>query len=154
MNTPAKGAQSPLSTGRLAFRAWRRRRPLWAAIWTALGGFVIFYLPLAPVGKLLHVGVGGMGGLAVGAILMAMALFMAFLPDQRHVAGVITCILGVVSFPLTNLGGFFVGMGLAVLGGSMAFGWLPNKPQRKWRMFRRVTPAVLTPATPRDLTSK
>ncbi|MFF9064599.1 DUF6114 domain-containing protein [Streptomyces sp. NPDC014891] len=113
---------------RAAFRRWRRTRPFWATVWTALGGFVILFLPMAPLGKILQVGVGGIAGMAGGVVLMAMALLMLFLPGQRHTAGVIAVIAGVASFPLSNLGGLFAGMVLSVLGGSMAFAWLPEKP--------------------------
>ncbi|MER5638883.1 DUF6114 domain-containing protein [Kitasatospora sp. NPDC002227] len=130
-----------LRRARLAFRGWRRTRPFWAAVWTALGGFVIFYLPLAPVTALLHVGLGGITGMAGGAILMALALLMLLLPSQRYTAGIITVIVGVASFPLTNLGGFFVGMFCSVLGGVMAVGWMPAKPARKWRRLRRIAAA-------------
>ncbi|MCZ7417705.1 DUF6114 domain-containing protein [Streptomyces sp. WMMC897] len=138
-----------LTRGRSAFRRWRRTRPFWSAVWTGLGGFVIFFLPMAPLGKILQVGIGGVAGMAGGVVLMAMALLMLALPGQRHTAGVIAVIAGVASFPLSNLGGFFVGMFLAVLGGSMAFGWLPEKPARGWRRFRRV-PVVGEPAEEPD----
>ncbi|XEC33039.1 hypothetical protein JAO84_30675 [Streptomyces fradiae] len=118
---------------RLAFRRWRRTRPFWAALWTGLGGFVILFLPLAPLGKILQIGVGGIAGMAGGVLLMAMALLILFLPSQRHTAGVIAVIAGVASFPLSNLGGLFLGMFLAVLGGAMAFSWLPEKPARRRR---------------------
>ncbi|MFB7517316.1 DUF6114 domain-containing protein [Streptomyces sp. NPDC056144] len=119
---------------RLAFRGWRRTRPFWAAVWTAIGGFVIFFLPMAPLGKILQVGVGGIAGMAGGVVLMAMALLILLLPTQRHTAGVIAVIAGVASFPLSNLGGLFVGMVLSVLGGSMAFAWLPEKPAGRRRV--------------------
>ncbi|AUG80910.1 hypothetical protein CFP65_6246 [Kitasatospora sp. MMS16-BH015] len=136
-----------LRRARLAYRRWRRTRPFWAAVWTALGGFVIFYLPLAPVTALLHVGLGGIAGMAGGAILMALALLMLLIPSQRYTAGIITVIVGVASFPLTNLGGFFVGMLCSVLGGVMAVGWMPAKPARaSWRRRRRPTNAAATPA--------
>lgn len=125
-----------------AFRRWRRARPFWAAVWTGLSGFVIFFLPMAPLGRILQVGVGGIAGMAGGVVLMAMSMLVLLMPTQRHTAGVITVIAGVASFPLSNLGGLFIGMILAVLGGSMAFGWLPSKPPRKWRRFRRL-PAPL-----------
>ncbi|MFB7237688.1 MULTISPECIES: DUF6114 domain-containing protein [unclassified Streptomyces] len=130
----------PVRGARAAFRRWRRTRPFWATVWTALGGFVIFFLPMAPLGKILQVGVGGIAGMAGGVVLMAMALLMLLLPGQRHTAGVIAVIAGVASFPLSNLGGLFVGMVLSVLGGSMAFAWLPEKPAgRKGGSFRRRT---------------
>ncbi|MDX2560419.1 DUF6114 domain-containing protein [Streptomyces sp. TX20-6-3] len=141
---PAPSADPVARThgARAAFRRWRRTRPFWATVWTALGGFVIFFLPMAPLGKILQVGVGGIAGMAGGVVLMAMALLMLLLPGQRHTAGVIAVIAGVASFPLSNLGGLFVGMVLSVLGGSMAFAWLPEKPaKRRGGLFRRTRPA-------------
>ncbi|MFC9594466.1 DUF6114 domain-containing protein [Streptomyces sp. NPDC056944] len=127
---------------RRALRRWRRTRPFWAALWTGLGGFVIFFLPMAPLGKILQVGVGGIAGMAGGVLLMAMALLILLLPGQRHTAGVIAVIAGVASFPLSNLGGLFVGMFLSVLGGSMAFAWLPEKPARRRGPFARTAPTA------------
>ncbi len=142
MTTRSEHPQTRLHRGRRALRLWRRTRPFWPALWTGLGGFIIVFLPLAPLGKILQVGIGGITGMAGGLILMAMALLMLFMPAQRHAAGIISVIVGVASFPLTNLGGFVVGMVLAVLGGSMAFGWMPERPARKRRRFRRASPAV------------
>ncbi|WP_234312324.1 DUF6114 domain-containing protein [Streptomyces griseus] len=122
---------------RRAFRVWRRTRPFWAALWIGLGGFVIFFLPMAPLGRILQVGVGGIAGMAGGVVIMAMALLVLFLPGQRHTAGTIAVIAGVASFPLSNLGGLFAGMALSVLGGAMAFGWLPEKPARRRGLLRR-----------------
>lgn len=136
---PAPGA---VRRARLAFRRWRRTRPFWAAVWTGLGGFVIFFLPMAPLGKILSIGVGGIAGMAGGVVLMAMALLVLLLPSQRHTAGVLAVIAGVASFPLSNLGGLFIGMFLAVLGGSMAFSWLPEKPAKRTRRLRRAQRAT------------
>ncbi|MFF5765978.1 DUF6114 domain-containing protein [Streptomyces tanashiensis] len=133
---PARGR------ARRAFRRWRRTRPFWAALWTGLGGFVIFFLPMAPLGRILQVGVGGIAGMAGGVVLMAMALLVLLLPGQRHTAGVIAVIAGVASFPLSNLGGLFIGMSLSVLGGSMAFAWLPEKPARRRGRLSRTAPAA------------
>ncbi|MEV6331922.1 DUF6114 domain-containing protein [Streptomyces sp. NPDC051909] len=142
-------AGGPLPRARLAFRRWRRTRPFWAALWTGLGGFVIFFLPLAPLGKILQIGVGGIAGMAGGVLLMAMALLILLLPGQRHTAGVIAVIAGVASFPLSNLGGLFVGMFLAVLGGAMAVSWMPEKPAaRRLRRRRATATATATAATP------
>ncbi|MER5967188.1 DUF6114 domain-containing protein [Streptomyces sp. NPDC002057] len=134
---------------RAAFRSWRRTRPFWATVWTGLGGFVIFFLPMAPLGKILQVGVGGIAGMAGGVVLMAMTLLMLVLPGQRHTAGVIAVIAGVASFPLSNLGGLFVGMVLSILGGCMAFGWLPEKPaERRGGLLRRARPTAGTSVPP------
>lgn len=160
---PTEGAASAGGTGSFAgdaepdrprgalaaFRRWRRTRPFWAAVWTGTGGFVIFFLPMAPLGKILQVGIGGIAGMAGGVVLMAMALLILLLPSQRHTAGVLAVIAGVASFPLSNLGGLFVGMVLSVLGGSMAFAWLPEKPaKRAGGLFRRGRTAAETPVPP------
>lgn len=77
--------------------------------------------------------------MAAGALLMAMALLILLMPGQRCAAGIVAVVVGVASFPLTNLGGLVIGMVLAVLGGSMAFGWLPERPERRAgrRLFAR-----------------
>ncbi|KQX57486.1 MULTISPECIES: DUF6114 domain-containing protein [unclassified Streptomyces] len=151
---PVAGPPGRPRGARAAFRQWRRTRPFWAAVWTGLGGFVIFFLPMAPLGKILQVGVGGIAGMAGGVVLMAMALLVLLMPSQRHTAGVIAVIAGVASFPLSNLGGLFVGMILSVLGGSMAFAWLPEKPgKRRGGLLRRTRPATGTAAPAASLGS-
>ncbi|MGW1010024.1 DUF6114 domain-containing protein [Streptomyces termitum] len=153
---PAAEAPAPSlpARARRGFRRWRRTRPFWAALWIALGGFVIFFLPMAPLGKILQVGVGGIAGMAGGVVIMAMALLVLALPGQRHTAGTIAVIAGVASFPLSNLGGLFVGMTLSILGGAMAFGWLPEKPAGRRGLFRRTRTATEgAPASPAPLGS-
>lgn len=122
------------------FRRFRRTRPFYGALFTALGGFLLYWYPHSPLGDILHVGVAGISGMGIGILEMIFALFLLFAPSQRHVVGVIAVVGGVASLPLSNLGGFFFGMFFTILGGSMAFGWMPEKPTRKWRHFRRIKP--------------
>ncbi|MBT2894025.1 DUF6114 domain-containing protein, partial [Streptomyces sp. McG2] len=56
---PTAKSPAPAARARTAFRTWRRSRPFWGALWTGLGGFVILFLPLAPLGRILQVGIGG-----------------------------------------------------------------------------------------------
>jgi hypothetical protein len=44
---------------------------------------------------------------------------------HRIFYGIAGVVLGILSFPASNLGGFFLGMLLAITGGSMAFAWTP-----------------------------
>jgi hypothetical protein len=37
-------------------------------------------------------------------------------------------VLGIISFPASNLGGFVLGMLLAIIGGALAFAWVPAEP--------------------------
>ena len=110
------------------FRWFRWTRPFYGGIMVVFAGLVIGWLPLGPVTTIIHAGIGGWAGYACALILIAMGLFILFVPSQRMVASVDAVIVGLASFPLSNLGGFVVGMMSAVLGGSWAFGWVPNKP--------------------------
>jgi len=124
--------------GRAAFRRFRRTRPFWASIWTFLGGFIIFEIPLTSIGRIVKTGLPGVGGTAIGVLLMLMAIFLLVSPAQRFIVAVVAAILALASFPISNLGGFFFGMFFALVGASMAFGWMPEKPQKKYRRFRRI----------------
>ncbi|MBT2507942.1 hypothetical protein J7I98_19045 [Streptomyces sp. ISL-98] len=110
-------------------RSWRRRRPFWAGLWTLLAGLEMIFLPLAPLPLMLKVGVGAMSALGVGLVLIAGGLFFVFAPAQRIFVSVMTAIASLVSLATTNLGGFGIGVGLGLLGSSMAFGWLPGAPE-------------------------
>ncbi|MFJ9848223.1 DUF6114 domain-containing protein [Streptomyces sp. NPDC101150] len=117
---PAPGLRRPL-------RAWRRRRPFWAAVWAVAGGVEMIVLPLAPLPLMLKVGIGAMSAIGVGLVLIAGGLFFLFAPAQRMFVSVVTAIASLVSLATTNLGGFGIGCGLGLLGSSMAFGWLPHR---------------------------
>jgi len=52
--------------------------------------------------------------------------FRAWRRTRPFTAGIV---LGIVSFPTSNLGGFFIGMLLAMVGGAMAFAWEPGEPE-------------------------
>ncbi|MFJ9412701.1 DUF6114 domain-containing protein [Streptomyces sp. NPDC101227] len=117
---PAPGLRRPL-------RAWRRRRPFWAAVWAVAGGVEMIVLPLAPLPLMLKVGIGAMSAIGVGLVLIAGGLFFLFAPAQRMFVSVVTAITSLVSLATTNLGGFGIGCGLGLLGSSMAFGWLPHR---------------------------
>ncbi|MFC7303568.1 DUF6114 domain-containing protein [Streptomyces monticola] len=117
----------PAPRARARLRSWRRRRPFWAGLWTVLGGLEMIFLPLAPLPLMLKVGVGAMSAIGVGLVLIAGGLFFVFAPAQRMFVSVVTAIASLVSLATTNLGGFGIGVGLGLLGSSMAFGWLPHR---------------------------
>ncbi|MGK5544196.1 DUF6114 domain-containing protein [Streptomyces sp. URMC 127] len=114
---------------RARFRAWRRTRPFWAGVLLLLAGAEIAAVPLVPLSVLLGLGLGGIAALGIGAALAAAGLFLWFLPHTRHYAGVHAVILSVLSFAVTNLGGFLAGMLLGIAGGAMGFAWTPRQPR-------------------------
>ena len=130
-------AETPVATGqftrrRQQFRAWRGTRPFWAGLFVLLAGFPIAYFPYA------HLQVGhltlamattaGAGSLIIGVLLGVLGISLWF---QKHVqvfAGVAAILLGLVSIPVSNLGGFLIGFLFALVGGAMAISWAPGAP--------------------------
>jgi uncharacterized protein DUF6114 len=48
-----------------------------------------------------------------------------FNPVHKTFYSIAGIVLGIVSFPASNLGGLFIGMLLAIIGGAIAFAWTP-----------------------------
>ncbi|MFI1162924.1 DUF6114 domain-containing protein [Streptomyces sp. NPDC020801] len=128
--TPAVPGQ--FSRRRLQFRAWRGTRPFWAGLFVLLAGFPIMYFPYA------HLQVGhltlamattaGAGSLIIGVLLVVLGISLWFQEHIRVFAGVAAILLGLVSIPVSNFGGFVMGFLLALIGGAMAVAWAPGVP--------------------------
>lgn len=117
---------------RLRFRAWRGTRPFWAGLLTLLSGVPIAYFPYAEL-KLGHLTLtmattAGAGSLIIGVLLATLGLTMWFQSIVRVFAGVATILLGLVSIPVSNIGGFMMGATLALIGGGLSISWAPGRP--------------------------
>jgi len=106
-----------------------------------LGGSVILLSEQAPLPLVVHIGVQGLGGYLVPVVLVLCGLLIWFNPGQHVFYSLLSVLLALTSWITSNLGGFFVGMLLGVLGGSLAFAWQP----RDKTPSRDVTPSP--PAT-------
>ncbi|MEU6097917.1 DUF6114 domain-containing protein [Streptomyces sp. NPDC047079] len=130
-------AESPAVPGqftrrRLQFRAWRGTRPFWAGLFVLLSGFPIIYFPYAHL-QLGHLTLAmattaGAGSLIIGVLLIVLGISLWFQKHIRTFAGVAAILLGLVSLPVSNFGGFVVGFLLALVGGAMAVSWAPGVP--------------------------
>lgn len=67
----------------------------------------------------------GTASLIIGVLLIVLAGMMWFQPQLRIFAGAATIVLTLISFPLSNLGGFFLGLITGLVGGSLACSWAP-----------------------------
>ncbi|MER5449625.1 DUF6114 domain-containing protein [Streptomyces sp. NPDC002764] len=118
------------SRRRLQFRAWRGTRPFWAGLFVLLAGFPIMYFPYAhlQVGHLTlaMATTGGAGSLIIGVLLVVLGISLWFQKHVRVFAGVAAILLGLVSIPVSNLGGFLMGFLLSLVGGAMAVAWAPG----------------------------
>ncbi|MEU3370585.1 DUF6114 domain-containing protein [Streptomyces sp. NPDC006660] len=106
----------------------RTPRPLPACALVAAAAVELGYFPLAEVGLLPVQGTSGAVALFLAAALAGCAAHMWVRPARAPYSGGAAVALGLLSYPLANLGGFFVGMLLALLGGSLALAWQPGAP--------------------------
>jgi Family of unknown function (DUF6114) len=118
-----------------SWRAWRRTRPFWGGLLLAVAGVELIGIPLSgvlshgAVKLVIYIGIGGVFGVLIGVLLIACGAAVCLNPAHRVFYGIAGVLLGILSFPASNLGGFFVGMLLAITGGSMAFAWtLADQP--------------------------
>lgn len=127
--TPARD-EHYLRVIRRVFRDWRGTRPFWAGLLILLGGFPIAYFPYAK----LHFGdlalaistTGGAGSLIIGVLLVVLGISVWLQQHIRVFAGVASILLGLVSLPVSNIGGFVMGFLFALIGGAMAISWAPG----------------------------
>jgi uncharacterized membrane protein len=153
--TPAAPGQNDehyLTVFRRNFRAWRGNRPFWAGLFILLGGFPIAYFPYA------HLQVGhltlamattaGAGSLIIGVLLVVLGISLWFQKHVRTFAGVAAILLGLVSIPVANLGGFLIGFLLAMIGGAMAVSWVPGEPAEQQSASTGKGETPNTPHTP------
>ena len=96
-----------------------------------MAGVELVLLPLSGVlvhGGLklvIYIGIGGVFGVLIGALLIAAGTALLVHPVHRSFYGIAGIILGIASFPASNLGGFFLGMLLAIVGGALGYAWAP-----------------------------
>ncbi|MFD3697809.1 DUF6114 domain-containing protein [Streptomyces sp. NPDC058646] len=121
-----------LTVARHTFRAWRGSRPFWAGLFTLLGGLPIAYFPYADLRlgnvTLAMATTGGAGALIIGVLLVTLGLALWFQQTIRVFAGVAAILLALVSIPVSNLGGFFIGFLSSLIGGALALSWAPADP--------------------------
>jgi hypothetical protein len=65
--------------------------------------------------------------ITVGAVIWVFGLTMWLSPVLSRLLGLLTLLAALVSFVTSNLGGFLLGMLLAILGGGLAFAWEPGQ---------------------------
>ncbi|MEW2293097.1 DUF6114 domain-containing protein [Streptomyces sp. NPDC006743] len=132
MSAETSAVPGQFTRRRLQFRAWRGSRPFWAGLFVLLAGWPIMYFPYA------HLRVGhltlamsttaGAGSLIIGVLLVVLGISLWFQKHIRVFAGVASILLGLVSLPVSNFGGFLMGFLLALFGGAMAVSWAPGVP--------------------------
>ncbi|WP_107050080.1 DUF6114 domain-containing protein [Streptomyces bicolor] len=122
---------------RPAFRRWRADRPFWGGALLALGGAWILLTMKASLKVVLQVGMQGLAGYLLPALMVVLGLLVLFNPAQRLFYSITGVLVSLGTWLTSNLGGFFVGLLLGVVGSCLAFGWLPDQEPRRSRRERR-----------------
>jgi hypothetical protein len=108
---------------------WRRGRPFWAGLFTLAAGLPTIYFPyvhLTVAGVPLALSTtAGAGALIIGILLMVLGITLWFQQQVRVFAGIAAMLLALVSFPVANFGGLFLGLLSGLIGGSLACAWAP-----------------------------
>ncbi|WP_063796106.1 DUF6114 domain-containing protein [Streptacidiphilus griseoplanus] len=122
---------SAFDRNRRRFRDWRHRRPFWGGLLAMIAGLPILYFPYAhlSIGGLTFAmaTTGGAGALIIGILLIVLGISAWLQPMSRLFAGVATILLSLVSIPVSNLGGFGMGLVPGLIGGGLMAAWAPLK---------------------------
>lgn len=132
LNAAAAGAARVAgahATGRRErFRTWRRSRPFVGGLLTALGGVEMFFSGQLDIGKIhVQLGIEGLQATIIPIVLVLLGVLVIAMPAHHVFYGVIALAVAVYSLVGVNLGGFFVGMLLASVGGVLTVAWMPRK---------------------------
>ncbi|RAJ47248.1 hypothetical protein K353_00450 [Kitasatospora sp. SolWspMP-SS2h] len=127
------------------FAGWRGRRPFWGGLLIVLAGAEILFTEKAPMRMVIHIGMLGLAGYVIPTLMVLCGLLLIFHPVQRVFYSVLAVLATLGSWVTSNLGGFFIGLLLGLIGSSLAFGWLPDQPRRR-RALRREAKREATPA--------
>ncbi|MGY0003155.1 DUF6114 domain-containing protein [Micromonospora sp. I033] len=116
--------------GRLwrGFRRWRRTRPFWGGLFTVLAGVEMFASTRMTLNGLsFHSGSTGLYSLLIPVILLTCGLLLWFSPGQRLFYSIVAVVTTVYSLMGLNLGGFFLGLLLGIIGAALGFAWTPTE---------------------------
>lgn len=116
------------------FRAFRRTRPFWGALWLVLGGAAVIRFGFSPIGLALGGGFSRSAGFILGGAMVLFGLVALFSPLYARLVGLLGVACALAAFVGSNLGGFLIGSVLGILGGAMVWGWGEKKPRRSRRL--------------------
>lgn len=105
------------------FRDFRQTRPFWGGLWMLIGGLMILRVSRLSLEAAVSGGITGFGGWLTGGGLVICALLVWAGQEHRVVAGIIGLLLAISSLIVSNLGGFFIGMLLGIVGSAMVLSW-------------------------------
>ncbi|WP_435122918.1 DUF6114 domain-containing protein [Micromonospora tulbaghiae] len=111
------------------FRRWQRSRPFWGGLFIILAGVeMLASTRLTLNGLSFSSGATGLLALLIPGILVTCGVLLWLSPAQRLFYSIVAAITAVYSLIGLNLGGFFAGLLLGIVGSALAFAWVPTPP--------------------------
>lgn len=111
------------------FRRWQRSRPFWGGLFIILAGVeMLASTRLTLNGLSFSSGATGLLALLIPGILVTCGVLLWLSPAQRLFYSIVAAITAVYSLIGLNLGGFFLGLLLGIVGSALAFAWVPTAP--------------------------
>src|SRR6185312_1905682 len=114
-----------------AWRRWRRSRPFYGGLLMILSALELFFSAnLNPGALQVHFGPTGFLSYVIPIVMLLCGVLTWVSPSQRLFYGILGALTAVYSLIGLNLGGFFLGLLLGVIGGALAAAWthLPEPP--------------------------
>jgi hypothetical protein len=113
-----------------SFGRWRHRRPFWGCFFFLLSGAELFYTANESLaGFSVHLGPTGFLSYVLPLVMVICGVLCLITPAQRLFYGIVGLLAALYSFIGLNLGGFFVGMLLGIIGGALVISWGPPRMQ-------------------------
>ena len=110
------------------FRRWRRHRPFWGGLFLILSAIELYLSANLTLGGLsVHLGPQGFLSYLLPLIILIAGFLIWFTPAQRLFYGIVALLAALYSFLGLNLGGFFIGMLLGIIGGALVIAWGPPR---------------------------
>ncbi|MFC4041655.1 DUF6114 domain-containing protein [Dactylosporangium siamense] len=121
--TPSHARRRATSGG---FSGWRAQRPFWGGWYLILSGVELFLSANLKLALEVHFGPTGFLSYVIPAMLVLCGVLTWLSPGQRLFYGILGTLTALYSIIGLNLGGFFLGMILGVVGGGLAAAWSPG----------------------------
>jgi len=139
---PTRSLGESLMMARHSFWIWRRSRPFWGGLLVMTGASEMLLSEQDLLSVVPHIGIQGLAGYLIPAHLLLMGVLLWLNPAERTIYSLIAIFLALWSWTTSNLGGFFVGMLLGMVGGALAFAWTTDaqhgSPSRRVRGKQRI----------------
>lgn len=117
------------------FREWRSTRPFAGGLLMLISGIIMvapayFTVQISDLLVMIST-ISGVSTLLIGALLIMFGIGTWMQPYAATYLGVLGIIVAVIAVPTSNLGGFFIGSLLGIIGGALSLGWERGPKRRR-----------------------